>query len=68
KNNVKGRDWYDMEWYIKKGIPLNLQHFLMRAKDSGDWKKETITEPEFRTLLNHENILQTKYLTLFGQE
>ncbi|MFL9481133.1 nucleotidyl transferase AbiEii/AbiGii toxin family protein [Chitinophagaceae bacterium LWZ2-11] len=54
KNNVKGRDWYDMEWYIKKGIPLNLQHFLMRAKDSGDWKEETITEAEFRTLLKEK--------------
>ncbi|MGB4400567.1 MAG: nucleotidyl transferase AbiEii/AbiGii toxin family protein [Daejeonella sp.] len=50
--NVKGRDWYDMEWYIKKGIPLNLHHFLLRALDSGDWKKETITEEEFRELLS----------------
>lgn len=50
--NVKGRDWYDMEWYIKKGIPLNLNHFVLRAQDSGDWKKETITEEEFRELLN----------------
>jgi hypothetical protein len=49
--NVKGRDWYDMEWYIRKGIPLNLDHFLIRAKDSGDWKKDTITEAEFRELL-----------------
>lgn len=49
--NVKGRDWYDMEWYIRKGIPLNLNHFLIRAKDSGDWKKATITEAEFRGLL-----------------
>ena len=49
--NVKGRDWYDMEWYIRKGIPLNLNHFLIRAKDSGDWKKDTITEAEFRELL-----------------
>ena len=49
--NVKGRDWYDMEWYIRKGIPLNLDHFLIRAKDSGDWKKDTITEVEFRDLL-----------------
>jgi hypothetical protein len=49
--NVKGRDWYDMEWYIRKGIPLNLDHFLIRAKDSGDWKKDTITEVEFRELL-----------------
>lgn len=49
--NVKGRDWYDMEWYIRKGIPLNLDHFLMRAKDSGDWQKDTISETEFRELL-----------------
>lgn len=51
KNNVKGRDWFDMEWYIKKGELLNLQHFLLRAQDSGSWEKETITEDEFRELL-----------------
>ena len=51
KNNVKGRDWYDMEWYIKKGVVLNLSHFLLRARDSGDWPKETILEEEFRGLL-----------------
>ena len=50
--NVKGRDWYDMEWYIKKGIPLNLNHFVLRAQDNGNWKKETITEEEFRKLLS----------------
>lgn len=49
--NVKGRDWYDIEWYIKQGTALNLNHFLLRAQDSGDWKKETITEEEFRELL-----------------
>lgn len=54
KNNVKGRDWYDMEWYIKKGIPLNLDHFLLRAKDSGDWTKETISEEELRVLLKEK--------------
>jgi len=51
KNNVKGRDWYDMEWYIKKGIPLDLGHFLLRAQDSGDWDQETISEADFRKLL-----------------
>ena len=50
-NNVKGRDWYDMEWYIRKGIPLNLEHFRLRAVDSGDWEKDTISELEFRELL-----------------
>lgn len=53
KNNVKGRDWYDLEWYIQKGISLNLNHFLLRAKDSGDWQYDTITEGEFRELMNH---------------
>ena len=51
--NVKGRDWYDMEWYIRKKVPLNLKHFLIRAKDSGDWNQETMTEPEFRELLRN---------------
>ena len=51
KNNVKGRDWYDLEWYIKKGVELNLSHFLFRARDSGDWTKETITESELKSLM-----------------
>lgn len=52
-NNVKGRDWYDMEWYIRKGFQLNLEHFKMRAIDSGDWEKDTMTEQEFSGLLHH---------------
>lgn len=51
KTRVKGRDWYDMEWFIKKGIPLNLDHLLSRARDSGDWDKTTITQNEFMNLL-----------------
>src|SRR5690606_19814913 len=39
KDNVKGRDWYDLEWYIRKGIPLSLNHFRLRAIDSGDLPK-----------------------------
>ena len=50
--NVKGRDWYDMEWYIKKGIKLDLGHFLTRAQDSEDWAGESISEIEFRDLLS----------------
>ena len=51
KQRVKGRDWYDMEWYIKKGVPLNLEHFLSRARNSGDWKGDTITKAQFLKLL-----------------
>ncbi|TDX01115.1 nucleotidyl transferase AbiEii/AbiGii toxin family protein [Dinghuibacter silviterrae] len=52
KNNVKGRDWFDMEWYIRRGVPLHLGHLLQRAMDSGDWKSDTMTPEQFRALLN----------------
>lgn len=51
KNRVKGRDWYDFEWYIKKGITLDKKHFLKRAKDTGDWTKQSITENQIKELL-----------------
>lgn len=51
QDRVKGRDWFDMEWYIQKGIALNLQHFLQRAQDSGDWEKSSISKDEFLNLL-----------------
>jgi hypothetical protein len=54
KNRVKGRDWYDLEWYIKKGIPLDINHFLTRAKDTNDWTKESITKEEIMELLNQK--------------
>lgn len=55
KNRVKGRDWYDLEWYVKKGIPLDVSHFLSRAKDTGDWIEEEITPTQILALL-HEKI------------
>lgn len=48
---VKGRDWYDLEWYIKKGVPLHLHHLLLRAQDTGDWKEEMITADQVTGLL-----------------
>ncbi len=54
KENVKGRDWYDMEWYIKKRIPLDLNHFVLRSRDSGNWKEDTITEKGFHDLLKQK--------------
>ncbi len=51
KDRVKGRDWFDMEWYIKKGTPLNPDHFVVRARDSGDWNKPVISHKEFLNLL-----------------
>jgi len=52
KNRVKGRDWYDLEWYIKKGIPLDVNHFLTRAKDTNDWKENNISTDQILELLD----------------
>lgn len=30
-NRVKGRDWYDFEWYVRKGVKLNFDHLKERA-------------------------------------
>ena len=54
KQRVKGRDWYDLEWYIKKGVPLHLQHFLLRAQDSGDWTPKTISQDQVIQLLKEK--------------
>jgi predicted nucleotidyltransferase component of viral defense system len=51
KTRVKGRDWYDLEWYIKKGVKLNLSHFCQRAIESGDWAQESMTKDHLHDLL-----------------
>jgi predicted nucleotidyltransferase component of viral defense system len=54
KQRVKGRDWYDLEWYIKKGVPLHVEHFLMRAIDSGNWSESTISKEQILALLQQK--------------
>ena len=46
KQRVKGRDWYDLEWYIKKGVPLHLYHLLLRAQDTSNWTEPTLSEEQ----------------------
>jgi hypothetical protein len=54
KNRVKGRDWFDLEWYLRRGTPLHLQHLEMRARDSGDWKEKTMTKNDLLQLLHNK--------------
>ena len=51
KERVKGRDWYDLDWYIKKGIPVNLAHLAERARESGDWSEPSLTKEQLHHLL-----------------
>ena len=52
KNRVKGRDWFDFEWYVKKGIRLNLEHLRQRMIESGDLKQQPLNKEKFQDLLN----------------
>lgn len=51
KNRVKGRDWFDFEWYVRNGVPLNLLHLQERAWQSKDWPEQTLTMPAFKKLV-----------------
>jgi predicted nucleotidyltransferase component of viral defense system len=53
-NRVKGRDWFDMEWYIRKNVPLHLNHFRIRAMDSGDWSNEPLNQENLIELLTEK--------------
>lgn len=55
KTRVKGRDWFDFEWYVKNNIPLNLDHLCQRMKESGNFNKDILTKEEFAKLL-HDRI------------
>lgn len=51
QSRVKGRDWYDLEWYIRRGIPLDVDHFLLRAQDTNDWTETNISSEQILELL-----------------
>lgn len=54
KNRVKGRDWFDFEWYVRNGIKLNLSHFQQRAFQSGDAEELYISPADFSALLKQK--------------
>lgn len=51
KNRVKGRDWFDFEWYVRQGCSLNLAHFAERARQSGDLSEAPLTTEAFQAML-----------------
>jgi len=52
KTRVKGRDWYDFEWYVKNNFAINLDHLTIRARQSGDLtEEESFTEEVFLEFL-----------------
>ena len=48
---MKGRDWYDFEWFVRNGIAMNLTLFIVRGMQSGHFHEERLSELDFRNLL-----------------
>ena len=40
KTRVKGRDWYDFEWYVRNNVPLNYTHLQKRIEEFNGEKLE----------------------------
>lgn len=52
QTRVKGRDWFDFEWYVRAGHHLHLQHFVIRAQQNGDLPAtKSLTPEDFASLL-----------------
>lgn len=54
QSRVKGRDWYDFEWYVRNGVPLNLSHLQKRAEDTESFPQKKITKKIFIELMNEK--------------
>lgn len=65
RSRVKGRDWYDMLWFMRREIKLNLHYLEQRMRASGNWTGENgLTEKKFMSLcmdkINNLNIESAK--------
>jgi predicted nucleotidyltransferase component of viral defense system len=56
QTRVKGRDWYDFEWYVKQNAKLNLKHLQERMYESGNLDKNTILDKEMLRKLMYDKI------------
>ena len=57
-NRVKGRDWYDLVWYIGHYPELHLHHLESRMRYSGDWTEDTTLDRVTFMQLLRETILK----------
>ena len=55
QRRVKGRDWFDFEWYVRNGVPLNFEHLQERIRE---FNGETVSLEEFMAKLR-EKIINT---------
>lgn len=60
-SRVKGRDWYDLIWFVSSGVKLNLTHLEARLKQSGHLQVATTLRPEFFRDILRERICKIDF-------
>ena len=61
KSRIKGRDWYDFEWYVRNGIPLDWNHLHERILQfSGRNMSQEEFKAALRERLNNADIARVK--------
>ena len=53
KHRVKGRDWYDFEWYVRHNIPLDFKHLQTRIRE---FDGKDMTKDDFVAVLKEKLI------------
>ena len=64
RGRVKGRDWYDFEWYVKNNVALDFDHLRERIAQSENIDMKVITADHFlqqlKTKIQNTDINQVK--------
>jgi len=51
KNRVKGRDWYDFEWFVRYNIAINFTHLQKRVEQNNGLNEKEFTPITFKEML-----------------
>jgi predicted nucleotidyltransferase component of viral defense system len=54
KSRVKGRDWYDFEWYVRNNVALNFKHLQQRTTQINSISEDDFTPDFFKQLLREK--------------
>jgi hypothetical protein len=54
RNRIKGRDWYDFEWFIRKNVSMDFAHFKERTIQSEGVEFVDLTPEQFKQLLKEK--------------
>jgi len=60
-SRVKGRDWYDLIWFVSREVPLSLSHLEARLEQSGHWDEKIGLERDSFKALLRDKISKTDF-------